>query len=163
MIYALIALIALVSLGLVLLRTNTGVVFLAVCAGSVLLSAAGKETDLVANAVTSTVSVSIPSNAVQAFVVLLPGILSALLLRKRVPQTKMLFIILPAICSATIGLTLVFPFLTPSFQHTLSDGKGWSLLANNYELLVLVGIVSSLFTIALTIPKHKDHHKKGKH
>jgi len=101
---------------------------------------------------------------VQAVLVLLPGILSALLLRKRVPQTKMLFAVIPAFCAAVVGLTLVFPFLSPSFQATLSDGKGWNLLVDNYELLVIIGIISSLFTIALTIPKHhKDgHHKKDK-
>jgi hypothetical protein len=163
MIYALIAIIAAVTLLLLALRTNSGVVFLAVCAGSVLLAAAGKDTDLLANSMGAQVQVS--SNVVQAFVVLLPGIVSAILLRKRVPSPKMLFAVLPAFCSAIVGLTLVYPFLTSSFQSTLAQSNGWSLVAQYYELIVVIGIISSLVTIALTVPKHhKDgHHKKGKH
>lgn len=162
MIYALIALIALVTVLLVVLRTNTGVVFLAVCAGSVLLSAAGKDTDLLARSFGSPSQLS--SNIVQAAVVLLPAIISAILLRKRVPKTKIIIAIVPAFCAAVVGLTIVYPFLTGSFQSTLVASKGWSLIVQYYELLVLIGIVSSLFTIALTTPKpHDSKHKKGKH
>ncbi|CAN5444663.1 hypothetical protein BH10PAT3_BH10PAT3_1550 [soil metagenome] len=163
MIYALIVLIALVVALQLFFRTNTAVVFLAVCAGSVLLSAAGKDTDLLARSVGSSVKVS--SNAVQAIVVLLPGLISGVLLRKRIPKSKMLLAIVPAVCAAVVGLTLVYPFLTSSFQATLTASRGWSLIAQYYEFIVVAGIVASLLTIALTIPKeHKDgKHKKGKH
>lgn len=162
MIYALIALIAIVTALLLLLRTNTGVVFLAVCAGSVLLAAAGKDTDLLAHSLGN----SQPStNVVQAAVVLLPAIISAVVLRKRVVTTKMFLAVIPAFCSAIVALTLVYPFLSGSFQTTLTSGKGWSLIAQYYELIVVIGIVSSLFTLAFTVPKHHGdkHHKKGKH
>jgi hypothetical protein len=162
MIYALIALIAVITLLLLYLRTNTGVVFLALCAGSVLLSAAGKDTDLLAHSVGSSVRFS--SNVVQAVLVLLPGIVSAVMLRKRIPKHKLLFAVVPAFCASIVGLTLVYPFLSGSFQSTLTSAKGWSLIAQYYEFIVVVGVVSSLVTIALTMPKHHgDHHKKGKH
>ena len=162
MIYALIALITLVTVLLILIRTNTGVVFLAVCAGSVLLAAAGKDTDLLANSIGPGMRVS--SNIIEAIVVLLPGIVSAIMLRKRVSHTKMFVAVVPAFCAAVVGLTLVYPFLSGSFQMTLSASKGWSLVAQYYELVVVIGIITSLITIALTTPKHhKDGHKKGKH
>ena len=164
MIYALIALISVVSLALLLMRTNTAVVFLSVCAGSVLLGAMGKDTDILAHSFTSGPGVS--SNLVQATLVLLPGIVSAVFLMRRVPKNKMLFLIIPAVAATVVGLTLVYPFLTGSFQKTLTASKGWSLIAQYYEFIVAVGIVSSLFTIALTMPRHhkkEDKHKKGKH
>lgn len=162
MIYALIAVIAIITFSLVLLRTNSGVVFLAVCAGSVLLNAFGKDTNLLANSFGSTVSVS--TNALQAAFVLMPGVVSALLLRKRVPKSRILLAVIPAFCTAVVGLTLVYPFLSGSFQNTLVDSKGWSLIAQFYELVVIVGIVSSLTIITFTIPKHhQDKHKKVKH
>lgn len=162
MIYALIALIAFVTLVLTLLRTNSGVVFLAVCAGSVLLGAFGKDTDLLAHSFGSSVPVS--TNMLQVALVLMPGIISAILLRKRVPKSKVFLALLPAFCTAVVGLTLVYPFLSGSFQSTLTASKGWTLIAQFYELVVVVGIVSSLTLIALTIPKHhNDKRKKGKH
>jgi hypothetical protein len=160
MIYVLIALIAIVTAALILLRTNTGIVFLAVCAGSVLVAAAGKHTDLLAHSMGSSVQVS--SNIVQASIVLLPAIISALLLRKRIPKSRIVLGLIPAFCSAIVGLTLVYPFLSASFQSTLTSGKGWPFLVQYYELIVVIGIISSLITLALTVPKHhSDHHKKG--
>jgi hypothetical protein len=163
MIYALIVLIAVLVLLQLLLRTNTAVVFLAVCAGSVLLSAAGKDTNLLAHSMGTSVQVS--SNAVQAAIVLMPGLISALLLRKRIPKTLLIIAVVPAVCSAIVGLTLVYPFLSGSFQNTLTKSQGWSLIAQYYEVIVVAGIISSLFVMALTIPKHhhEDKHKKGKH
>lgn len=131
---------------------------MAVCTGTVLLSAAGKDTDLLAHSVGSGMTVS--SNAVQAVLVLLPGIVSAILLRKRVPKSKILLNVLPAFCAAVVGLTLVYPFLTSGMQNTLTNSHGWSLIAQYYELLVVIGTVTSLAVIAFTIPKH---HKDGKH
>lgn len=163
MIYALIVLIALVTAVLLLIRTNTAIVFLAVCAGSVLLSAAGRDTDILAHSFGTGTQIS--SNVVQAVLVLLPGIISAIALIKRIPKHKMLLAVVPALCSAIVALTLVYPFLTYSFQKTLTDSKGWSLIAQYYQPIVVLGIVASLFTIALTMPKnHKDgKHKKHKH
>lgn len=163
MIYALIVVVAVITALQLLIRTNTGVVFFAVCAGSVLLAAAGKNTDLLTSSVSSSVRLS--NNAVQAGVVLLPAVVTAIVLRKRISKSKVLFAVVPALGAAVVGLTLVYPFLTVSFQETLQASKGWSLIAQYYELIVIVGILSSLVTIALTIPK--QHHigkgKKGKH
>jgi hypothetical protein len=163
MIYALIALVSVVSLILLLMRTNTAVVFLAVCAGSVLLNAAGKDTDILTHSFGS--GSSTPNNIVQAGLVLLPGIVSAILLIKRIPKRKLFLAVVPAVCATIVGLTLVYPFLTSSFQSTLTKSKGWSLIAQYYELIVALGIVSSLFTIAFTIfkPHKNEGNKKKKH
>jgi len=163
MIYALIAIVALLTAAQVFIRTNAAVVFFAVCAGSVLLTAAGTDTDLLAHSMGSGADIS--TNTMQAIVVLLPAVLSAFFLRRRVPRTKTLFIIVPAFCASVVALTLVHPFLSGSLQTTLSNGKGWNIIAQYYEFVVVVGIFTSMFTLGITIPKHKDdkHHKKGKH
>lgn len=158
MIYALIVLIAVVTLLLLFIRTNTAVVFLSVCAGSVLLGAMGKNTDILAQSFTIGPPVSV--NIIQAVLVLLPALVSAVLFSKRISTSKLLFAVVPAICAVIVGLTLVYPFLTGPFQQTLIASKGWSLIAQYYELIVATGIVSSLFTIALTMPRQ---HKEGKH
>ncbi len=163
MIYALIALIVVIVILQLLLKTNTAVVFFAICAGSVLVAAAGKDTDLLAHSLGSNMQVS--TNVLQAATVLLPGVISALLLRKRVSATLSIIAIIPAVCSALVGLTTVYPFLSGSFQNTLTASTGWPLIVRYYELIVVVGIVFSLILLALTMPKyHKDDkHKKGKH
>lgn len=158
MIYALIVLISVLVLLQLVMRTNTAVVFFAVCAGSVLLSAAGKDTDLLAHSLGSSVQVS--SNMVQAGLVLLPAIVSALLLRKRISKGLVLITLVPALCASVVGLAIVYPFLSGSFQSTLVASKGWSLIAQYYEFTVAVGIVSSMFVLALTMPKH---HHAGRH
>jgi len=163
MIYALIVLIAVVVLLQLLLRTNTAVVFFAICAGSVLVVAAGKDTDLLAHSLGGRLQVS--TNVAQAAVALMPAVISAILLRKRISKPLLFMALLPALCTALVGLTVVYPFLSGSFQNTLTASKGWPLIAQYYELIVVIGIISSLVVLALTIPKHhkKDKHKKGKH
>lgn len=163
MIYALIAIVALLTALQVLIRTNAAVVFFGVCAGSVLLAATGTDTDLLAHSLGNGADIS--TSTMQAIVILIPAVLSAFFLRKRVPKSKILFIIVPAFCAAVVALTLVYPFLSSSLQSMLASGKGWSLVAHYYEFIVIVGIITSLFTLAITIPKHKadKHHKKGKH
>ena len=161
MIYALIALIAFIVLVQLLLKTNTAVVFFAICAGSILVAAAGKDTDLLAHSLGSRVQVS--TNIMQVAFVLLPGIVSALLLRKRISSGLMIIALIPAICSALVGLTIVYPFLSGSFQSTLTASTGWPLIAQYYGVIVTVGIISSLILLALTIPKHNKDEKHKKH
>lgn len=163
MLYVLIVLVTILTALQLFIRTNSAVVFLAVCAGSVLLAAAGKDTDLLAHSVASSVQIS--SNAVQAAVVLMPGVISAIVLRKRISSSKILFAVVPALCAAVVALTLVYPFLTNSFQSTLIGSKGWSLIAQYYELIVVIGIFSSLLTMTATIPRHPgaSKHKKDRH
>lgn len=161
MVYLLIAVLIVVSGLLIWLRTNTGVVFLALCTGSVLLSAAGKDTSLVAQSVASGVNIS--NNAVQLALVLSPGVISALILRERVNARKLALTIIPAIASAVVGLALAYPFLTAAMQASLRNSQGWSVLAQYYEFIVVAGTIFSILTIALTLPKkHKDDkHKHG--
>lgn len=161
MIYALIVVVAVLTALQLIIRTNTAIVFFAVCAGSVLLAAAGKNTDLL----TSSFAGSVSNNTVQAIVVLMPAVVTAFVLRKRISKSRMLFAVIPALSASVVALTLVYPFLSGSFQTTLNDSKGWPLIAQYYEVIVMVGIVSSLVTLAVTIPKHghDGRHKKGKH
>lgn len=163
MIYALIVTITVVVLLQLVLRTNTAVVFFAVCAGSVLVAAAGKDTDLLAHSLG--VKIQVSTNVAQAVVAVFPAIISALLLRKRISKPLLFLAIVPAISTALVGLTIIYPFLSGSFQATLTASKGWPLIAQYHELIVVVGIISSLLVLALTIPKHhnEDKHKKGKH
>ncbi len=160
MIYALIIVVAIAVALQLLLRTNTAVVFFAVCAGSVLVSAAGKDTDLLAHSLGGSIQLS--TNVAQAALVLLPGIFSAILLRKRVSKALLLLAVIPALSSTLVGLTIVYPFLSGSFQSTLNSSRGWPLIAQYYELIVVIGIISSLAVMAVTVPKHHkvDKHKK---
>lgn len=160
MIYFLIGIVGLVTLLLLYTRTNSGVVFLAVCTGSVLLSAAGKDTSLLAYSVSSGANIS--NNTIQALLVLAPGIVSAVFLRKRVTVDKILFAVVPAFCAAVVAITLVYPFLSNSMQNTFQSSQGWSLIAQYYEFIVVLGTVSSLILIAMTLPKkkHEDGRRK---
>jgi hypothetical protein len=163
MVYLLIIIISLLVLVQLMLRTNTAVVFMAVGAGTILLNATGTDTDLLARSISSGMTVS--SNMVQAAVLLLPAVVSAIVLRKRVSKSKILFTVVPAFCAAIIALTLVYPFLSPGLQSNLANSEGWTLIAQYYQFIVVLGILSSLITVTVTIPKaHKTGTtKKGKH
>lgn len=131
---------------------------MAVCTGSVLLSAAGKDTSLIAHSVGSGADIS--NNTVQALLVLSPGLVSAIFLRKRVTVDKIIFSVVPSLCASVVAITLVYPFLTSSMQRTFQNSEGWSLIAQYYEFIVVLGTVSSLVLIALTVPKRK--HEDGR-
>jgi glycerol uptake facilitator-like aquaporin len=160
--YILLGAVAAVILLLLLLRTNTAVVFLALCAGSVLLGATGGDVGLFASSLSRG---NISNDIAKIVILVLPAVVCAVLLRKRVPKSKFLFIIIPAICTALLATALVVPLLASSVRMQITATDSWQLLGQYQPTLVAIGMVASVITVALTIskPHDKDKHKKGGH
>lgn len=157
--YLLLAIMAVVTIGLLVLRTNTAVGYLALCAGSVLLLSSGDNAGLVASSLTSGMSAA----AMIAKLILLfaPLVVCAVLLRGQVHKLMVVFSFVPAACIAFLGMVLAVPLLPEATRMTVQSTEVWQLLVQYQEAFTGIGLVASICMIALTIrPKHDKHGKK---
>ncbi len=162
--YILLGIMAVVTVLLLLMRTNTGVVFLALCAGTLLLSAAGVEVSLFASSLSSGLNASV--GIAKIAVLLSPALVCAVFLRKQIPRSKAIFAFVPALAIALLAALLVVPLLSEGLQGSIGSTEIWEILHSYQSPIVTTGIVASVITIAFTIskPDHgKEKHKKGKH
>ena len=144
---------------LVLLRTNAAVVFLSLCAGSLLVRFAGEDASLVGSAVGNNSQVT--SQYFEVGLLLLPAILSAVILSKSMKGPKGLLNIIPAIAVGLVGVLLAVPLLPSTPQHAISSVSGWGLMDHNKGLIVIGSVLVSLVIlwVARTGAHKKRHHK----
>lgn len=162
--YILLGAMALVAVGLFLLKTHTGVVFLALCAGSVLVEATGKDLGLVASSLSSGLSVS--TDLVRIIVLLAPAVVCAIFMRGYLTRGKAFFGLIPGIATALLAGCLVVPLLSQNVQNTIGATDTWKYMQQYQEFVVAFGLVMSVLMIILMIKKpdnDKDSHKKGHH
>ncbi len=158
---ALIAAAGLVAALLVFLRTNAAIVFLSLCAGSLLLKYAGSDVNLAANAFSANGS-SLSTEAAQLTVLLLPALLTAGVLHKSVSGLKWLFNIGPAISVGVVGILLTVPLLSGGLQGHLVNSTVWHRSQQYQDFIIAVSITASLVVLWLTAGK-KHGSKHGKH
>lgn len=162
--YILLGATAVIVVLLFLLRTNTGIVFLALCAGTLLLSATGTDASLFASSLSSGLAVS--TDLARIALLVLPAISTAVFMRKQIPKHKLVFAAVPAVATALLSALLVVPLLSHGLQNRVGHTDVWSLLTQYQSFIVAAGVVASIVTIAFTVtkPDHgKSKHKKGKH
>lgn len=161
--YLLLGGMAAVLLLLFLLRTNTGIVFLTLCAGTLLLSATGSDVSLFASSLSSGASAS--SGVAKIALLTLPALCLAAFLRKQIPRHKWLFGIVPGVAAALLAPLLIVPLLSGGVQGSIGSTDTWDLLTQYQGTIVAVGVIASIITIAFTVskPHDKDKHKKGRH
>lgn len=156
--YVLLASMSAVVVGLLFLRTNTAIVYLAMCAGSVLMLSSGENLGLVATSLTSGMSAA----AVFAKFVLLftPMVVCAVLLKRQVSRWLFVFSIIPAVCTACLGAVLAVPLLSEPVQQSVMVTTLWQILVQYQEMITGVGLVSALMLISMTVKKHQKHGRK---
>ncbi len=162
--YILLGAMAAIIVLLMFLRTNTGIVFLALCSGTVLLGATGADASLFASSLSSGLAVS--TDMARIGLLILPAITCAAFLRKQIPRHKLFFAAVPAIAIALLLVLLVVPLLSQSLQDRVGATDVWSLMAQYQSVVVAAGVAASIVTIAFTVVKPengKGKHKKGKH
>ncbi len=159
--YILLASMAIVVTFMLLLRTNTAICFLALCAGSVLLVASGDNLSLVANSLTSGIDTS--TNISRILLLITPFLVCAVMLRFHLKTTQLLPAMIPAVASALLAAIYIVPELSIGTQNTLKNTETWSLLTQYQEAIIVIGLVSSLFMIFLTVKRPEPKHKKGRH
>ena len=146
---------------LLVLKTNTAVCFLALCAGSVLLSASGDNIGLVATSLTSGAGLS--SNIAQILLLLVPLLVCMVVMRAQLHRAMLPISFFPAVCTALLGALFVIPLLPDNVKQAVTSGQTWSLLQQYQISIVGLGLVISLVMVALTSKKSSDKHKKGNH
>ncbi len=159
--YILLASMAAVVVLLIILRTNTAVCFLALCAGTVLLSSSGANTSLIATSLTSGVSSS--ANVARIALLFAPLLATALLLRNHLYKSMLPLALVPAIATAFLSVIFIAPELSESAERAVVETDTWRLLVHNQEAIVVFGLAVSILMLAMTVKKPHDKHKKGHH
>jgi hypothetical protein len=144
------------------LRTNTAIAFFALCAGSVLLAATGDNASLVASSLTSGIDTS--TNVVKIILLLSPLAVCIFMLSKHISGALLPLAFIPAACTALLGMVFVTPLLSDGTEGAIAQTQTWEVLTQFQEPIVVIGLVSSIVLVGLTIKKpHGRHHKRGRH
>lgn len=143
---------------MLVLRVPASIAFLSLLIGQLLVSQAGPD---VFSFVSSSANIS-DVRYVQMAMLLLPLLLTVLILRARVPASKLLFEAVPMLLVVALAVFLLAPLLFPleNLLNTATDGR-----ANSYQSMVAAGAsVAGLVSAWLSYPKpangkHRKYHK----
>lgn len=149
---------ALIAVILLVLRTNSAVVFFSVCAGSVLANQLGNEASLISSTVIKDGDIN--KSVAYLCLILLPAIFSAIFLRGTVTSAKVVFNIVPSVATGALLALLVIPLLPPSVSGSILDTELWRTLQKYQPIILVGGMISSIVLLWFTQKKEKKH---GKH
>lgn len=152
------AAVALVAIALLLLRTNAGVVFFSLCAGSVLANQLGGEASLLSSTVIKNGEIN--HGVVYIGMIVLPALLSAIFMRGSVKSSKFIFNLVPAVAVGALMALLVVPLLPADLRGLLSNNVTWDILQQYQPVILVGGIISSVLLLALTAHRPKKDKKK---
>lgn len=156
--YSLLAAMSAVVLVLLMLRTNTAVGYLALCAGSVLLLSSGENIGLVASSLTSGMSAA--ATVAKLSLLFAPLVVCSVLLRRQVSKWLLVFSLIPAACIAFLGTVLAVPVLSPGLQESIKATNTWDLLVQYQETFTGIGLVVSIVLLSMTIKRKEGKNKK---
>lgn len=148
-----------IALLLITIRTNSAVVFFSVCAGSVLATQLGSDASLLSSTVVKDGDLN-KSIAYVALIVL-PALLSAIFLRSSISSSKSVFNVVPSIAVGALLALLVIPQLPPGINEQLLDSSAWAKLQDYQPIILVGGMISSVFMLYVT-HSHGSKHKKHK-
>lgn len=149
-----------IAVGLVFIRTNAAVSFLAICAGSVLVSSSGENAGLIASSLTS--GAGMASDVTKIVLLLLPMIVCSFLLKGQIAKNLFFINLLPAICAGLLTVLFCVPLLPDSVAKTVVDAENWKMLVQYQEFVIGAGLLLSVFLISIT-SKNRNHEKHKKH
>lgn len=155
--------IAALAVLLLVLKTNTAVLFFVVCGGSVLLTASGRDISLVIASMT--VGSNLAGQIGMLAALLLPVAVAALFMRGTMRGAKLPLAVLPAVATAFLLVVLAVPLLPYGAGSAVLGSPAWERVGEYRPAIVLLGVVTSTFVIALTVraTHSADKHKKAKH
>lgn len=149
------------ALAILVLRSNGAVVFLSLCAGSLLVTKLGYDATNAARMLTR--NEVITNNGVQLAVLLVPAVLAALFTRKVMSSSRFVLNIVPAVATGALAALLSVPLLPGHLQESITTAEQWNTLLRYQSAVLIVGIVACLIALWLMAPKHRnDHDKKHK-
>jgi len=146
---------------LFLFRSNAAIVFLALCAGSILLKYVGNDASLLFNSFFSHSS-SVVDQVTDIVLLTLPAILTAVFLRHSVSGAKAFLNLLPAVATGGLLALSLVPLLSPITSSNVMATQAWSYLQQFQSLIVGAGAFTSLLLLWATSRKKHDKDKKHK-
>jgi len=145
------------------LRVNAGVLFLALCTGSVLVDFVSNDAIQIANSFFSHNNGTVINSVIQLALLLLPAVLTIVFMRRSMTGAKTLINILPAVASGLLTALLAVPLLSAGTQHNIMASQAWSILEQFQSLIIGAGAFVSLLVLWSSKPKHDKKDKKHKH
>lgn len=155
------AIIAVVPFALIcIFRAKAALVFMALCAGSVLTTFVSKTGLDLFQAFARSYSATTQS-VVQISLLLLPAVLTILFLRATVSGTSFILNLLPAALTSIMTLYLVVPLLPPGTSNAVTGTSLWGQLVQYQAVIVGSAVVVSV--LQLWSGSRSARHKKKKH
>ena len=157
----LIALIAIVPVALMLLfRTKAALVFMALCAGSILATFSSKAVLDLTQMFYSNYSY-VAESFVLITLLLLPALLTIVLLRRTVTGPTFIINIVPTILTGVTALLLVVPLLPPGVRYSIFKTEIWGQLVQYQGVIVGAAVFMSCLQLWASSKglKHKKKHK----
>jgi hypothetical protein len=142
------------------LKAKASIVFLALCAGSVL-------NVFVGDAIWDFMQLFVRSNGelikviLSLSLLLLPPLMTIVLLRGTVNGAKFVTNFVPAILTGVTLLFLIIPLLSGSIQSSIYESSSWDMLLQYQG--VIVGSTVFISLMQLWMSSRSARHKKGKH
>ncbi len=153
------SIIAFITILLLLLRTNSAVVFFSICAGSVLSLQLASEASLISSTVIKNGDVNLA--VVSIGLLILPALLSMFILRGSISAGKLAFNLLPSLATGGLLILLVVPLLPSSVSGQILASSAWDKLLQFQPIILVVGVITSIMLLFFT-QNHKKNSKKFK-
>lgn len=151
--------ILLITLCLLVIRTNSAVVFFVICAGSVLAEHIGGELSLIITSFIKDGEVS--KSIAEISLIVLPMLFSMIILRKSVSPGRLLLNIVPSLVSGSFVVLLVVPLLGGGLSGQIMQGQVWNELSRYQPFIIVAGVVSGIVMLGFT--QSGSHRHKSKH
>lgn len=151
--------IILIAVLLLALRTNAGVVFFSVCAGSVLANQLGSEVSLIGSSFVKDGDLS--KSIAYILLIVLPALLSAIFLRGSISSAKSFFNLFPSVAVGALLVLLVVPNLPADVSGNILENQAWGELQDYQPIILVGGVISSILMLYVT-QRHggKKHRRK---
>ncbi len=144
-----------------LLKSNAAIVFLALCAGSLLAQFVTTDATNIFNSFLPRYG-SISYSTIQLSLLFAPALFTAMFTRKSMSGPRAILNLGSAVAVGGVGALLAVPFLAGGVQHNITTTDVWFTLQQYQAAIVGAGVLVSLFSLWFMHPKHSDKRKKHK-
>lgn len=152
----------LVAFNILVLKSNAGVIALALMSGFVLNTYAGGELALMLTSVIRTNTEWVASVA-RLLCILLPALLIMWFLRKTATGSVGMLNVPLAVLSGLLVILFCIPQLPVATQQQLTDTELWQSIRQYQVVLVCTALLFATGQFWLMRPRHEDKPKKSKH
>lgn len=143
------------------LRANAAIVFLSLCAGSVLAQFVSGDSVKLVNSFTAS-SNTVNADTIRLALLYTPAFFTTLFVRGKVHGVKNTINLILALSVGIVGVLLAVPLMPGGIRHNITSSNIWPTVEQYQAVIVAIAIVLSLLSLWFNKPGHgKD--KKPKH